>query len=409
MRCVLVAAAGADWESAAVTALEERAGVVVLRRCVDVDDLMAAATAGQADTAVIALDSPGLDASVVAHLRRYDVRPIAVVVGVGPAYDSARMRATAIGIGAVQLSSELASLPDLVLGEAEPPLGAVPVDRGTDSGRVTVVWGPQGAPGRTTVAVGLAADIAARGTSCLLIDGDPYGGTVAQRLGILDEVSGMLSAARLVPSGALPQRFPSIQRLVGRELRVVTGLPRPDRWAEVRSGTIEQILDAGRRESQVVVDTGFCLEDDPAADFGARPGRNSMTLGALSEADRILVVGTADPVGLSRIARGLVELRGVVPDTPMWVVVNRFRASLGWVERDVVAMVHGFAAVHGVRFLPDDVIGADRSAMSGRSLAELPSCPLAAAIAGLTDEVVGVPVSVGGRRRPRSRRRRHRR
>lgn len=120
MRCVLVAAAGADWESAAVTALEERAGVVVLRRCVDVDDLMAAATAGQADTAVIALDSPGLDASVVAHLRRYDVRPIAVVVGVGPAYDSARMRATAIGIGAVQLSSELASLPDLVLGEAEP-------------------------------------------------------------------------------------------------------------------------------------------------------------------------------------------------------------------------------------------------------------------------------------------------
>ena len=41
----------------------------------------------------------------------------------------------------------------------------------------------------------------------------------------------------------------------------------------------------------------------------ARPGRNQLTLGAVDVADEVLVVGTPDPVGLSRLARGLVDLR----------------------------------------------------------------------------------------------------
>ena len=48
--------------------------------------------------------------------------------------------------------------------------------------------------------------------------------------------------------------------------------------------------------------------------IGARPGRNQMTLGALEAADEVVVVGAADPVGLSRLARGLVELREVAQD-----------------------------------------------------------------------------------------------
>ena len=47
-------------------------------------------------------------------------------------------------------------------------------------GRVLVVWGPAGAPGRTTVAVGLSSEIAAAGHECLLLDVDAYGGAVAQ-------------------------------------------------------------------------------------------------------------------------------------------------------------------------------------------------------------------------------------
>ena len=41
--------------------LGDRTDVVVLKRCVDVDDLLATGSAGQADAAVVALDAPGLD------------------------------------------------------------------------------------------------------------------------------------------------------------------------------------------------------------------------------------------------------------------------------------------------------------------------------------------------------------
>ena len=67
------------------------------------------------------------------------------------------------------------------------------------------VWGPAGAPGRTTVAVGLAAEIGRRHRT-LLVDADPYGGAVAQQLGVVDEVSGVLAGA---PAGRRPGSWPS--------------------------------------------------------------------------------------------------------------------------------------------------------------------------------------------------------
>jgi len=44
---------------------------------------------------------------------------------------------------------------------------------------LAAVWGPKGAPGRTTVAVNLAFEAAAAGGEVLLVDADTYGGAVA--------------------------------------------------------------------------------------------------------------------------------------------------------------------------------------------------------------------------------------
>ena len=77
---------------------------------------------------------------------------------------------------------------------------------------MVAVWGPAGAPGRTTVAAGVAAELARRRVRTVLVDADPYGGAVAQQLGVLDEVSGLLSAARVTAGGMLAERFGSVQR-----------------------------------------------------------------------------------------------------------------------------------------------------------------------------------------------------
>ncbi len=283
------------------------------------------------------------------------------------------------------------------MAHAEPPEPG-PSD---DAGRVVVVWGPAGAPGRTTVATNLAWEVAHREVPVVLADLDPYGGSVAQQLGILDEVSGLLSASRLAASGQLDDRFASVCRGVGAHLAVVTGLPRADRWREVRAAQVDQLLDRARGHGQVVVDTGFSLEDEAGSDFGSRPGRNALTLAALEVADEVVVVGAADPVGLARLARGLVELRDRAGGVPVRVVVNRMRGSIGWSEREIAGMVEGFSRVAGLHFLPEDRSALDRALVSGRPLAEVGDSALVQGLAALADALF--PASVrpdrGGRRR----------
>ena len=395
MLVVVVVAAGAAWESPVLELIRARSGMVVLKRCVDVDEALATSTAGQADAAVVALDAPGLDPTAVDVLHRHDVR----VLAVGPDDEAARTRAARVGVDVLVSHDELDLLPDALEADGDVPAYdelSDPVDllTGPDvaeaPGRTLVVWGPAGAPGRTTVAVALASVLAARGLRTTLVDGDPYGGAVAQHLGVLDEVSGLLSAARLTADGSLESRLGTVQRAVGERLTVVTGLPRADRWVEVRSGVVEHLLEVTGSLGHVVVDTGFSLEDDASTDLVGRPGRNQLTLGALEVADEVLVVGTADPIGLSRLARGLVDLRDRCPGTPVRVVVNRMRATLGWSERDIAGMVEGFARLAGVHFLPDDGSAADRALTTGSPVSPGESV-LATALTDLADAVVPPP------------------
>jgi MinD-like ATPase involved in chromosome partitioning or flagellar assembly len=424
---VLILASGAAWESSVLSLLERRPGVVVLRRCVDVAELLAAASAGQADVAVVALEAPGLDQAAVDHLRRFQVRPLAIVPAgpAGPA-DSHQLRAVRLGIVSTLADDRLDELPGVLdEGDGGAP-GPDPSDlRGDEEpapqggGRVIAVWGPAGAPGRTTVAVAVAAELAARGRRTTLVDADPYGGAVAQQLGILDEVSGLLAAARLAATGTLEARFGSVQRALHEHLTVVTGLPRPDRWVEVRAGAVEHLLEVAAAHGDVVVDTGFGLEADPG-EFGSRPPRNQMTLATLSSADEVVVVGSADPVGLSRLARGLVDLREVLAGTPVRVVVNRMRTSLGWSEADVAGMVEGFTRLEGLHFLPEDRPTVDRALVAGRTLAEVGESPLRRAVGQVVDALApgtragragrgGRPGRAAGRRvKPRRAGRAHR-
>ncbi|MCD6640022.1 MAG: hypothetical protein LT071_08930 [Nocardioides sp.] len=408
MICVLVLASGHRWEPVALGHLDSHPATTALKRCVDVDDLMASATTGQADVALVALDAPGLDPDVVSHLHRHGVRPVLVALERVDDVDVVE-QARRLGVEHVLAADGLHGLIDALtsaqgladthprpMAHAGPPPEAAPDD---DAPRRTfVVWGPAGAPGRTTIAVNLAAELARRGRPVLLTDLDPYGGSVAQQLGILDEVSGVLAGARLAGSGHLAERFGSACRGVGEHLGVLTGLPRADRWREVRPAHVEQLLVEAALHADVVADTGFCLEED-VAELGGRSGRNAMTLTALDLADEVVVVGAADPIGLARLARGLVELSERLPDATVRVVVNRMRGTIGWSEREVARMVEGFARVAGLHFLPEDRAGQDRALVSGRPAVDLGESAWTAGIAALADTLL--PDSVVSLRRRR--------
>jgi Flp pilus assembly CpaE family ATPase len=393
---------------------------VLTKRCVDLTDLLATASAGLASVALVSPTLPGLDADSVAQLARSGV---AVVVVAAPEelQDGDTERLRRLGVLHLLASTELDSLVATVGSagtDAAPSPPAVPAGAGPalsettepepGEGRLVAVWGPTGAPGRTTVAVGLATELAAAGHEVLLVDVDGYGGAVAQHLGVLDEVSGVLAAVRAANTGRLDrQRLAACARQVDDRLRVLTGLPRPDRWREVRPAAFEDLLDETvRLAPYAVLDVGFCLEGDPADPFGSSaPQRNEMTLASLRRADEIVVVGAADPVGLARLARGLVELLDVVPGVRPRVVVNRTRPSLGWTDREIRGMVEGFVTPLDVHFLPDDRAAADRALMAGRSLAESGESALRTAMTALARGVLGEPAVPVARRRLLRRRR----
>lgn len=386
---VLILADGATWEAGALRGLHRETDLVVVRRCLDLPDLLAQATTGEADVAV--LDADLVDAPAVEHLRRHQVAVVAVT-GDGPA-DDERLRT--LGCLGVVSGDDLTAMPAAVRLAGRHSSEQQPVSADPDEdlpqapagfrGRVTAVWGPAGAPGTTTVATSVAAELAGRRRRCVLIDADPLGGSVAQHLGMLDEVSGLLLVARHAATGTLDEeRFRSVRRQVSPGLQVVTGLPRADRWAEVPESSLHRALEMARSVGEVVVDTGFCLEDDSDRPGG---GRHALTLTAVRHADEVLVVGTADAVGLARLARGLSELAEVRPSGVTRVVVNRMRASVGWREDEVCQLLRSYKPTLQVSFLPDDRTAADRALRSGRSIVECGESPLRRAVSRLVDDL----------------------
>ena len=240
---------------------------------------------------------------------------------------------------------------------------------------VTVVWGPTGAPGRTTVAVTLAAHLAAGGVRTLLVDLDTWGASIAQVLGLIDEAPGVAAAARASEQGSLdviglarmaPEVVPG--------LRVLTGLPKAERWPELRSAAVEDMLRLARHVvDHVVVDVGFAVEDDEELSYDtAAPRRNATTLTALEQADHLVVVGAADPVGLQRLVRAVQEV-AVVPSPRPVIVVNKVRASVAGPrpERSIADVLGRFAGMESVRFLPWSPDDCDAALLAGRALPEV--------------------------------------
>jgi MinD-like ATPase involved in chromosome partitioning or flagellar assembly len=424
---VFTAVTGAAWESTLVGALDRADhGVTVVRRCVDVSELLAAAATGTAQAALLSAELRRLDSDAVARLQAAGV---AVVGLVEPGDDRAAERLRQLGVVRVLPAdadpADIAhALREAVAGvsasgrDVADPRSALPAlglpeparERAAGTGRMVAVWGPTGAPGRTTVAAGLADEAARLGTTTLLVDADVYGGVVAQVLGLLDEAPGLAGASRLAATGELDAA--ALARLswsVRPGLGVLTGLARADRWPELRPRAVAAVLAEARRSAElVVVDCSFCLEEDEELSFDtAAPRRNGVTLAVLEAADTVLCVSGADPVALQRTVRALGELGDVLPDVDPVLVVNQVRRGpvAGSPEAEIAGALERFAGRAVRAFLPADRKATDAALASGRTLAEAaPSSPLRGALRALAAELAGVPAPAP-RRWPRPPRR----
>ena len=437
---VLTAVSDAVWEADLVAATaDDVLGVTVVRRCVDLADLLAVAATGQARAVVLSADLRRLDREALSRLAQHQV---AVVALAQPGDSAAQQRLAQLGIAHVlpadasaeRVAATLAEAVHLVVaGTAHPvvagtapevawsgqsaragAIGPGQSERSTSEstaevagarGQVIAVWGPQGAPGRTTVAVALASELAGLGSETLLVDADVYGGVIAQLLGLLDESPGLAAACRLAGMGGLDQAaLVDLARAVAPKLRVLTGITRPDRWLELRPSSLEVVLERARATAAfTVVDGGFCLERDEELSFDtSAPRRNGATLALVQSADVVVVVGSADPTGLQRLIRGLSDLQEAAPGVSPVVVVNRLRSSAipGDCGAEVRVALARYAGTERVHLVPMDVTGVDAAVSTGQSLREAaPTSPARTALVSLAAELAGMAAPTMGRRR----------
>lgn len=311
---VVTCAGGAAWEAPLVRELQRPAlAVDVLRRCVDHSELLAFAAREHPSAVLVAAEVPWLDRDVVGVLHDAGVTVIAV-----------ESRPGHRPLDRIGIAHRIATPPDVdevvaMLAGLEPTGDARVAAAETagsgpaDVGRLVAVWSGPGAPGRTSVAVHLAAQVAAIGPSVLLVDGDSWAPSIAQVLG-LDPEPALTNAARDAANGwAAP-----LSASLGdgpNGVRVLAGLSRADLWPEIREQSWRAVLDAARAEAAlVVVDVASPIEEDEELSFDRVPfRRNLMTRVALEEADQVLMVVRADPVGLRHGIFAFRSLREALP------------------------------------------------------------------------------------------------
>ena len=372
-----------------------RHGHDVVVTAVDADDLESALVPALPEVAIVWADERYLGYGLLAECDARGVRVVAAVSN-----DVERRYATGIGLyDLVDAEAGWDAIATLLPG-ADAPAPA-PHTRGT----VIAVWGPAGSPGRTTLAIAIAAEIAAAGFTVALADVDTHSASVAPALGLMDEAPGFAAACRLAGADSLDRA--ELERIGQRHdagdssFWVLTGIGQPSRWPELSADRVLATIDECRRwVDYVVLDTASNLESDEeiSSDMFA-PRRNAATVTALREADHIVAVASADPVGLARFLRAHGDLADVAVTLEITVVANKVRASaIGLCPAaQVTQTLSRFGRIDDPVLVPWDQQAMDAAVLSARTLAEV--APKSAARLAIRRLVADRLLPVGATRR----------
>lgn len=400
-------------EPEVVAAIDALPGARVARRCADLAELLGAAQAGVGVLAVLSLER-GVDRARLAELARTGARSVLVAApqdlhragalgadvvvpdGAAVAREVARALERLSEPGTTASPRSAGERTEVSATDGEGVAGETPAARAAAQrapGTVIAVWGGPGAPGRSTIAAGLAALLAESGASVLLVDADTAAPSLAQALGLLDESAGIAALARSAGQGnldgeALRRRAVELPGGLG----FVSGLTRADRWRELPGEHVETVLEALRAHADwVVVDLAASLEAAPTR--GA--DRNAVARTVLADAELVLVVAAPDPVGIRRTVAALVELEDslgleVRPGQERRLVVNATRPTSTPALRAAAEALQRFAGLAPDWTVPyDDAVGA--CLLAGRSLATAPRRSAARrAVQELAGDLLGV-------------------
>jgi MinD-like ATPase involved in chromosome partitioning or flagellar assembly len=276
--------------------------------------------------------------------------------------------------------------------ETLPEISAPPT--GQNPGGVITVWGPAGAPGRTTVAINTAAAIAAAHHPVVLIDADLTAPSIAPLLGLEATFSGLVTACRVASmpaadSAAVVARA-EVYRTPQFSFPVLTGLMGNAHYAGVDVLAWERVLD-------VLVEGGYWVVVDVASGLSEEPGDqvgglsvNGVARSAVGRSHQLIGVLRPDPVSVVRWVREHKQVVELAPDVPLHVVINGVSPHHTKALENTKEALWEFAGVTETSVLPLDQQTVLDIVEHHSTLAQsAPTTALAKALAQVAHSVVG--------------------
>ena len=323
---ILLAIDDKNWELEMGRAVSESNLIRIARRCVDLTEVFTMLEVGEYRAVILSSELAGLDLETVERIKSKNSLAIGIFNEIEiEKYDF---------MSELDFDAVLGFYPDddsfinnliYILNQDFSYQGAEKTPEQIPG--LIAVWGSEGAPGRTSLAIDLATYLNRKSQNCLLIDADASAPAIGASLGISEEISGLSAAIHLAQKGKLAKDSLTDCLEFSRDnTPVLTGILRANRWMELRGSGFEKLLRiAARRFPFQVVDTNATLPDEKDSNYPEFDAthRFGHLLPLFSLAEEIIFVVKATPLGIIRAAevlgnQNLLDLRKCT------VIVNQF-------------------------------------------------------------------------------------
>ena len=233
------------------------------------------------------------------------------------------------------------------------------------SAKLISVWSAPGSPGKSTIALSIAAELAESGKKVFLLDADTWAPSLDLQLGLTDHPAGLAAACRLVAQERFDQaqleRLSTSMAVGAGFLTVMTGLSSASRWAEVSAEKLDDlIMVASAHFDFVVLDVGSPI-DPGLVSLSSPIERNAVSRWAATYSDKLIAVCGADPISIARFLASYSELSELSPRGQVLTLVNRLRTSVlgSSAKQQIIQALSRMGQIEVNGFIPDDPAAAD--------------------------------------------------
>ncbi|MCS4484065.1 hypothetical protein NXS08_00975 [Gleimia sp. 6138-11-ORH1] len=278
----------------------------VIKRCADIADARSSLQAGLSRILIADTDAPGIDAVFIDEMNARGIFTLLLVPNV--------LSTPSLGESArCEYGEAKDVIQTLTLGVKQHIFGLpteipeIEVTLENDyCGKVIAFWGTPGAPGRSTLALNFAYQLSKTAQPVTLIDTDLQAPSLLQMTGEEPGGPGIAAALGLRNKGQLEkQSLSEITYELNPHLHLLAGLNRADKWRQISSEGLTDLLQIARQQSHLVLDLGAGLGEADPSQLTFVPSREDINQTLLSTADIVIAVAKADAIGLTRLGHVL--------------------------------------------------------------------------------------------------------